>query len=524
MSHQMKYQDSLVDTGGYQNYLPVAHYDFFPGIVWICDVHHGDISYLSRGITDILGYSPTEFKQFSANWSSIVLDEDLAPFTDFMQRLLHSPNQRESTATFRFNHKQGGYKYLRTTGAVVEAKMGCASRVIFFFQNVTDQVHLEDESLATRRLFDETEKLILCGSWTWHAATGKVALTQGMYELLEFETDEIGVIDADFFTRHILPEFADNLRSVVVNAIATQSDFEAECIIKTRSGKEKYIYTRGKPILDNNGNLNKYIGITRDVTNKKNAEKDHERRIRELDRSNKELEEFAYVASHDMHEPLRKVLTFGEKINNKYSAALGDDGKVYLDRIVSSAYNMRNLIDNLLEFSRISRGTRAFVTTDLNEIVGQVMSDQELRIEETGTTLKVRELPVIEGVPSELRQLFNNLISNAIKFRKKEISPVITITSHKLTHKEKSEYLIPFNQTYHRISIQDNGIGFESVYSEKIFEIFQRLNGKSEYTGSGIGLSICKKIVESHDGIIYATSEPAVGSTFSIILPEIQYH
>jgi light-regulated signal transduction histidine kinase (bacteriophytochrome) len=373
-------------------------------------------------------------------------------------------------------------------------------------------------------LFDETEKLILCGSWSWHAATGKVTWTEGMRELLEYRPGEIGEADSDFFTQHILPEFVDNLKSVVLNAIGTRTDFEAECIIKTKSGKEKYVYTRGKPILDKDGSLGKYIGIVRDVTNKKNAEKDHERRIRELNRSNKELEEFAYVASHDMHEPIRKVLTFGEKINNKCSSALGDDGKVYLDRIVSSAYNMRNLIDNLLEFSRISRGTRSFVATDLNQIVAQVMSDQELRIEESGTQLKVRDLPVVEAVPSELRQLFNNLVSNAIKFRKKEISPVITITSHKLTHKEKSEFLIPFNQTYHRISIQDNGIGFESVYSEKIFEIFQRLNGKSEYSGSGIGLSICKKIVESHDGIIYATGEPSVGSTFSIILPEIQHH
>jgi PAS domain S-box-containing protein len=524
MSHQMKYQDSLVDAGGYQNYLPVAHYDFFPGIVWICDVHHEDASYLSRGITEILGYTAAEFKPLTANWSSIVVDDDRAAFNDFMQKLLRSPNQRESTATFRFNHKEGGCKYLRTTGAVVETKMGCASRVIFFFQNVTDQIRQEEETLAIRQLFDETEKLILCGSWSWHAATGKVTWTEGMRELLEYRPGEIGEADSDFFTQHILPEFVDNLKSVVLNAIGTRTDFEAECIIKTKSGKEKYVYTRGKPILDKDGSLGKYIGIVRDVTNKKNAEKDHERRIRELNRSNKELEEFAYVASHDMHEPIRKVLTFGEKINNKCSSALGDDGKVYLDRIVSSAYNMRSLIDNLLEFSRISRGTRSFVATDLNQIVAQVMSDQELRIEESGTQLKVRDLPVVEAVPSELRQLFNNLVSNAIKFRKKEISPVITITSHKLTHKEKSEFLIPFNQTYHRISIQDNGIGFESVYSEKIFEIFQRLNGKSEYSGSGIGLSICKKIVESHDGIIYATGELSVGSTFSIILPEIQHH
>lgn len=524
MSQEMKYQDSLVDASGYQNYLPAAHYDVFPGIVWICDVHQGDTSYLSRGITDVLGFTASEFKQLPGNWSGILHDEDRASFNDFMQRLIRGPQQHQSAPVFRFKHKDGGYRHLQTTGSVAEANLENASRVILFLQDITGQVRLKEESRAIRQLFDETEKLILCGSWTWNAATGKVSLTEGIHDLLEYAPDETFEIDAAFFAHHVLPEFADYLKSVVTSAIATKVDFEAECIIRTKSGKEKYVFTRGKPIFDKDGNLDKYIGITRDVTRKKNAEKDHERRIRELDRSNKELEEFAYVASHDMHEPLRKILTFGEKISNKYSHALGEDGKVYLERIVSSAYSMRNLIDNLLEFSRISRGARAFVTTDLNDIIAQVISDQELRIEESGTQLKVRDLPIVEAVPSELRQLFNNLISNAIKFRKKEISPVITISSHKLTHKEKSEYLIPFNQTYFRIAIQDNGIGFESVYSQKIFEIFQRLNGKSEYSGSGIGLSICKKIVESHDGIIYATGEPAVGSTFSVILPEIQYH
>src|SRR5690606_12389305 len=189
-----------------------------------------------------------------------------------------------------------------------------------------------------------------------------------------------------------------------------------------------------------------------------------------------------------------------------------------------SAENMRALIDNLLEFSKITRGSRSYTKCDIHDILNEVISDQELKIEETGTLIKLKTLPVIEAVSSEMRQLFNNLVSNALKFRKKSESPVLTITCKRLNHREKSDHFLPFDQVFYQINVQDNGIGFESIYGEKIFEILQRLHGKAEYTGSGIGLSICKKIVDAHEGIICATSEPGVGSVFSVILPERQFH
>jgi PAS domain S-box-containing protein len=524
MSQHMHYGKTLLNSKGKADNLPQKYGNFFPGIVYTFDVRSGEVTYLNDKITQILGYTPEEFVAFPDNWLSIIHPDDL----DFFKQTLDGYYQLRENESFsfiaRYNHKDGGCKYLKADGTILETKMGKASSLIFFLQNVTDQVRFEEEANATRQLFDETEKLLLFGSWTWEARTGKITWTEGMCDLLEYQPDELTEIDHQFYKKHVLPEYLENLQSTVSKAINDKQDFEVELIIKSKTGVEKFVFTKGKPILDKDGNVKKYVGITRDVTNKKNAEKDRERRIRELNRSNKELEEFAYVASHDMHEPLRKILTFGEKINLKYSSALGEDGKIYLDRIVSSAHNMRNLIDNLLEFSKISRGKRAFELIDLNEIIHQVVSDQELRIEETGTKIKLKELPKVEAVSTELRQLFNNLLSNAIKFRKKDVYPVITISSHKLTHKEKSEWLIPFNQTYYKISIQDNGIGFESAYSEKIFEIFQRLHGKSEYSGSGIGLAICKKIVENHDGIIYATGETGIGSVFSIILPENQYN
>jgi signal transduction histidine kinase len=190
---------------------------------------------------------------------------------------------------------------------------------------------------------------------------------------------------------------------------------------------------------------------------------------------------------------------------------------------MSSAEIMRSLIDNLLEFSRITRRTQVFEPTDLNVIVKTVASELELLFDETNAKLIVdTPLPLIEAIPLQMKQLFSNLISNAIKFRKKEAAPVIHISCKLTSKEERKKYVLHNDINYYSIHITDNGIGFEQDYAEKIFQIFQRLHGKSEYPGSGIGLAICKKIIDHHQGDIYAQGEPQKGATFTIILPLIQ--
>src|SRR5690606_20271884 len=167
-------------------------------------------------------------------------------------------------------------------------------------------------------------------------STDKLEWTDGMYALLEYERGEVGHVDNEFFDKHIVADQIDVLRQAVAEAREQKKDFDREFVIRTHNGREKYVQSKGKPILDKDGNIKKVVGITRDVTHKKTFEKERERYIRELNRSNKELEEFAYVASHDMHEPLRKILTFSERLKNKYMDALGDDSKLYLERISAS--------------------------------------------------------------------------------------------------------------------------------------------------------------------------------------------
>jgi light-regulated signal transduction histidine kinase (bacteriophytochrome) len=222
-----------------------------------------------------------------------------------------------------------------------------------------------------------------------------------------------------------------------------------------------------------------------------------------------------------MQEPLRKITTFSTRLYDKFNSQLGEEGKVYLDRMNVAANNMRILIENLLEISRTSREDHPFKKTNLNKVLSYSLNELELSIEENQVEIKVKDsLPEIEAVPALMHQLFTNLLNNSIKFRSNQ-PPVIKISSRKIDKNRRQQLLLP-EKDFYEISVTDNGIGFEQEYAEKVFQIFQRLHGKAEYPGSGIGLSICKKIVDKHNGIIFAQSELNKGTTFYIILPEKQ--
>jgi PAS domain S-box-containing protein len=239
----------------------------------------------------------------------------------------------------------------------------------------------------------------------------------------------------------------------------------------------------------------------------------------ELGRSNEELEKFAYVASHDLQEPLRKIQAFGDRLAKKYREALGVDGQEMVDRMKAAATRMRTLIDDLLTFSRVTSKGQAFAAIDLGSIVHDVLADLELRISQSNGSITVGDLPVVEADPLQMRQLFQNLIANALKFQKPNVPPVVAV--HAVPWEAlpaDAEPVSPVGQGY-RITVTDNGIGFEPQYAERIFELFQRLHGRGEYDGTGIGLAICRKILLRHGGTIVARSQPGVGTSFVIDLP-----
>lgn len=231
----------------------------------------------------------------------------------------------------------------------------------------------------------------------------------------------------------------------------------------------------------------------------------------ELARSNRELEDFAFVASHDLQEPLRKIRAFGDRLDTKYSKEIDATGADYIKRMRNAAERMSNLINDLLEFSRISTRGKEFIDVPLSKIVAEVIDDLEISIEESKAQLNIAELPELKADPGQMQQLFLNLLSNAIKFRKPELAPIIRL--------EYSSQSIN-GQTWHSIDLFDNGIGFEQEFADKIFIPFQRLHARTEYKGTGIGLAVCRRIVERHGGKISAQSKPNVGTHFNIQIPE----
>jgi signal transduction histidine kinase len=236
---------------------------------------------------------------------------------------------------------------------------------------------------------------------------------------------------------------------------------------------------------------------------------------------NAELDQFAYVASHDLQEPLRKIMVFSDKILMKKDQD-EETGK-YLSKITNSAQRMQSLINDLLSFSRHSVGSSDFKQTDLQVLVREALGELEIEIEKSNARIHYAGLPVISVIPSLMQQLFYNLIRNAIKFRKKSVAPVVNIFAEKIRQPGTNRInTAPNENNYYRITVSDNGIGFDEKYADDIFMVFKRLHSYHEFEGTGVGLSLCKKIIEKHNGSIKATSQIDVGSSFIIQLPEKQ--
>jgi signal transduction histidine kinase len=245
----------------------------------------------------------------------------------------------------------------------------------------------------------------------------------------------------------------------------------------------------------------------------------------DLLRSNKNLEQFAYIASHDMQEPLRKIQQFGDLLKSQYGDRL-EDGVAYLERMQTAATRMSVLIRDLLAFSRISTTQVIAQPVPLNQVVSRVLETLSVVVEESGAQVEVTSLPVVPGDRSQLDQLFQNLLSNAFKFRRTSstgelVTPQISVTASLVAESQLPPTVQPswYAQTYRCIEVADNGIGFDEKYVDRIFQVFQRLHGKSEFTGTGIGLSIVQKVVTNHGGAITAYSEPGQGATFLVYLP-----
>ncbi|RYF97261.1 MAG: hypothetical protein EOO02_21000, partial [Chitinophagaceae bacterium] len=334
------------------------------------------------------------------------------------------------------------------------------------------------------------------------------------------------------FVQGLHPEDRDRILRVIEQAFVkseSNGDYDVEYrTVGAEDGIIRWVRAKGKVYFNREERPVRFIGsvleITEEVLAIQKIEELVEKRTgelaqannelrqvnTELQRSNANLEEFAHAASHDLKEPIRKIQVFTSRLKSQIQSLLKDEDLRTFSRIENATHRMGNLIDDLLLYSHVSQRPLEMETVRLNEKVRQALVDLDLDLEEKNGIVHVSELPVIKGYRRQLQQMFQNLIGNAIKYSKKDEAPVIYITAETVIYNEKN---------YHLISVADNGIGFEQEYEGKIFQMFSRLHGGDQYSGTGVGLSIVKKIIENHNGAIAVKSQPGIGSTFELYFP-----
>jgi PAS domain S-box-containing protein len=325
--------------------------------------------------------------------------------------------------------------------------------------------------------------------------------------------DVIGKYFYDFFS----PDNKEELKKAMLRIFSEKEpcvDFLHNDV--RRDGKIITIETNGVPIINDDGELVGYRGVNRDITERKKAEeamkqlnRDLESTIAKVEEANDNLKKFVYVASHDLREPLRKITSFGELLKNSLDGKICEDETENLNYMIDGAERMSQMIEGLLSYSRVSTKGQTSQAVDLSELIEQLKGlELSVLIDEKKVTLEIpQDLPYVEADPVQIRQLLQNLIANGIKYQKKDSKPCITITSR------------PADDGMVRIEVADNGIGIKPEYQSEVFKMFRRLHSRNEYEGTGIGLSVCKKIVERHGGRIGVESEYGQGSVFWFAIP-----
>ncbi|MCP4358125.1 MAG: PAS domain S-box protein, partial [Chloroflexi bacterium] len=375
-----------------------------------------------------------------------------------------------------------------------------SSQAAVSIENATLYVNLQVSARKYRNLFEGSQDAIfittLAGRFIDMNPAGLIIIGFAWEELRQ---------------RHVVQMYANPAdRAKFLETIQKNNDVEDfETDLRRKDGAIIHVLITATTQVTEDGEIY-FQGIIRDITEQKRAEAQLHTYMEELERSNQELQQFAYIASHDLQEPLRKVRTFGDRLETRYGDVLDQHGQDYLNRMQNAATRMQTLIEDLLTFSRVTTRIRPFALADLNWVVREVLRDLEVRIEELQAQVIVRDLPVIEADQVQMRLLFQNLISNALKFHRAEVSPLVRIEASLFSE----EY-----ESWCQITVVDNGIGFEEKYLDRIFTVFQRLHGRTKYAGTGIGLAICRRIVERHKGQITAVSQPGKGASFIITLP-----
>jgi PAS domain S-box-containing protein len=510
-------------------------FDLMPDLVYVLNLDQQSLLYTNERLFDVLGYTWDDVIQMNYTLGPVMVHDDLESFGSGLSNTFSSLLE-DSTTEFNINfrHKNGNIRELRNRGTVMTRHPNGQNQfIVVVAEDITEarlyeKILAEKVSLLERQKdqMETAESIFNYGSWEYDAAENAVVYSEGLFRILGLLPEDYpnNRMEMLFYSSMIVPEQRKKVRDLLDNAIKNkEADFYIEHQIIDAKGKLKHVAVKAKCFYDDDEKISRILGVIADRTEMEAYQIELERRLVALKKSNSELEQFAYVASHDLQEPLRKIISFGERLNFKYGDKLGEEGKFFMDRMTNSADRMQIMIQDLLAYSRVSRQSESFQPVSLKDVFKQVLSDLEIKIQEKQATITFENLPVIDAQPVQMYQLFQNLLTNALKFTKTQVPVIISVKCKMASPLEIKEnpLFFPFIN-YYKIIVSDNGIGLENEYAERIFALFQRLHGRSEYEGTGLGLAICRKIVEGHQGQIKATGALGVGAEFTIYLPESQ--
>jgi len=472
--------------------------EFSPDIICTID-HSGLFQKVSKAAFRILGYEPQEME--GKHFSLFLHPEDLAPTESAAKMII------EQGTKFDFENR-----YLHKTGASVPLMwsiMWDEQQGVFYCigRDASERKEADKKLKQSEELLSEAQRLAKMGSWNFDFREDRLTWSEGLYSV--FGVDKSGFLETHkSFIDLVDEEDRSRVLETSQQSQVSGEPFHVQYRITTPNGEQRIIEEYGYSEKDASGKIVRLFGTAQDITERKKAEQARqeltrvlEQHMGDLERSNAELEQFAYVASHDLQEPLRMVTGFLSNLERKYGAQLDGKGIEYIRFAMDGALRMRRVILDLLEYSRVGRTEERIERVDIRELLNEYKMLRQKLLEEKAAELVFGSLPVLWINRAPLQQLFYNILDNALKYNKPHVPPLVEVQSWD-------------DEKYWYFSVQDNGIGISPEYFEKIFVIFQRLHDRSAYEGNGLGLAIVQKIVNSFQGKVWLESTPNEGTTF----------